>query len=320
MKPWTAWLALGMLVGLGCGEAPSSSEYRYNTLEPTRAVSRSAPAAADYATGEAAPAESPPSSPPADRSVEAAPAETAPPKDVPRKIIYTADVELTVLDFPRAEQGIARLVRESGGYLADSDLSGAPGEQRSGRWKVRIPTERFESFIASVIALGELQRRTTNSQDVTEEFYDLEARIKNKKVEEGRLVKHLEESTGKLKEILDVEREISRVRSEIERFEGRRQLLANLTSLTTVTITVREVREYVPATAPTFAALITRRFQSSIDQLTAFLKGVILVLVSIIPWLPVWAVVLAWLWLARRWLRPWFRPRSLLTPRQTPGG
>ncbi|MEO6811410.1 MAG: DUF4349 domain-containing protein [Isosphaeraceae bacterium] len=314
MKPWTGWLALGMLVGLGCGEAPNSSSYKSN-MTATRGASPAPAFEADYATGEALPAESP-----ADKFDEAAQVETAPPKEVPRKIIYTADVDLTVLDFPKAEQGIARLVKESGGYLADSNLSGAPGEQRSGTWKVRIPTERFESFIASVIALGELQRRSTNSQDVTEEFFDLEARIKNKQVEEGRLVKHLEESTGKLKEILDVEKEISRVRGEIERFEGRRKLLANLTSLTTVTINVREVREYVPATSPTFAALITRRFQSSIDQLTWFLKGVILTLVSIVPWLPIWALVLGVLWLVRRWVRPWFRPRSLLRPRQTPGG
>lgn len=207
MKPWTGWLVFGMLVGLGCGGVPTSSEHKHNTLEATRAALLPPASEADYAGGAGS------ESSPAEKFGESAPA-----GDALRKIIYTADVELTVLDLPKAEQGIARLVKESGGCLAESDLSGAPGEQHSGRWKVRIPTERFESFIASVIALGELQRRTTNSQDVTEEFYDLEARIKNKKVEEGRLVEHLEESTGKLKEILDVEKEISRVRGEIERF------------------------------------------------------------------------------------------------------
>lgn len=93
--------------------------------------------------------------------------------------------------------------------------------------------------------------------------------------------------------------------------------MVNLTSLAIVTISVREVRDYVPAASPTFAALIARRFQSSIGQLTAVLKGVILMLMSIIPWLPVWAVALGLLWLVRRWVRPRFRPRSLLTPGET---
>ena len=84
------------------------------------------------------------------------------------------------------------------------------------------------------------QKNTTDSQDVTEEYYDVEARIKNKRVEEERLLKHLEQSTGKLEDILKVEKEISRVRGEIERQQGRLQYLDKLSALTTVTITLHE--------------------------------------------------------------------------------
>ena len=91
------------------------------------------------------------------------------------------------------------------------------------RWKIRVPVDQFESFVQKVVALGELERTLRTSQDVTEEYYDIEARIKNKKVEEERLLKHLEKSTGKLEEILAVEREISRVRGEVERLQGRLQ-------------------------------------------------------------------------------------------------
>ena len=234
----------------------------------------------------------------------------APPTSVPRKIVYTADLTITVEKLEKAEAEVVKRIHEAGGYLADSDLSGNPGSNRSGMWKARIPVDKFESFVDSIVKLGELQKRSTNSQDVTEEFYDLETRIANKKVEEGRLVKHLQESTGKLKEILDVEREISRVREEAERMEGRLRLLANQSALTTVTIHVYERVGYVPETEPTFGTMILRRFTGSADKLIRFCRNRILDVVSIVPWLPVWAVVLGVAWLIWKRLRVYLHARS----------
>jgi hypothetical protein len=230
----------------------------------------------------------------------ATPADSAPAKAIPRKIIYNADVQITVEDFQSVSDRITRLIKEYGGYLADSNVSGKPGELRSGRWKVRIPVGRFDSFVDAVVALGELQSRQTNSQDVTEEYYDLEARIKNKKIEETRLLKHLEESTGKLEEILNVEREVARVRGEIEQGEGRLRLLANLTELTTVTINVSERREFKPLTAPDFKTRIAQTFQKSADRFTDFCKDVVLAVVAMVPWLPVWIVALLVIWVVLR--------------------
>lgn len=227
-------------------------------------------------------------------------------KTVDRKIIYNAEVYLSVENFDKTAAALSRLIKQEGGYLAEENVTGTPGSHRTGMWKARIPIDKFDAFVEAVIRLGELERKQTNSQDVTEEFFDLEARIKNKKVEEGRLVKHLEESTGKLKEILDVEREISRVREEIERQQGRLQLLANLTSLTTVTIHFNERLDFRPVAAPTFGTRISRTFQASSRQLLRFGENLILALVSIVPWLPLWAAFFALVWLVLRvyWRRP----------------
>lgn len=225
------------------------------------------------------------------------------PPDVPRKIIYSASIDLVVEHFDEAVSRVVQLVEQSGGYLAESDLGGTPGSHRQGRWKARVPVEKFEGFVEAVAALGELQRRQTDSQDVTEEYYDLEARIKNKIVEEERLIKHLEETTGKLKDILDVEKELSRVRGEIERLQGRQRLLTNLTSLTTVTISLQERLGYTPAAAPSLGDRIKHRFRASVDQLAWFGEWVVLALVSVVPWLPVWFVALAPTWLIIRRLQ-----------------
>ncbi len=236
----------------------------------------------------------------------------------PRKIVYTADVDLVVEDFTKLETAILKLVKESEGYLADTDISGSKGSNRTARWKIRVPIEKFDTFLESAATLGELTRRQIHSQDVTEEFYDLEARIKNKKVEEARLLKHLEDSTGKLDEILAAERELSRVREEVERQEGRLRLLANLSSLTTVTITAVERTDYVPPTDPGFATRASRQFTDSTKSLVEFVEVLTLWGIGIVPWLPVYLVLgivilIIYRMIRRRVVAHFNRPRPAAT-------
>ena len=164
-------------------------------------------------------------------------AQDAVPTVQPRKIIYNAQVELVVEDLSSVVNDLTSLVKSHGGYVAETDVSGSAGGQRRGVWKVRVSVDRFDAFLTEVTKLGELQKNQVDSQDVTEEFYDIEARIANKQQEEKRLLKHLSESTGNLEDILAVEREISRVRGEIEQAQGRLRYLANVSALSTVTVT-----------------------------------------------------------------------------------
>jgi hypothetical protein len=223
-------------------------------------------------------------------------AEDAVPTVQPRKIIYNAQIELVVEDLSTVVDDLTGLVKQHGGYVAETDVSGSAGGQRRGMWKVRVPVDRFDAFTAAVTKLGELQKNHVDSQDVTEEFYDIEARIANKQQEEKRLQKHLGDSTGSLEDILAVEREISRVRGEIEQAQGRLRYLANVSALSTVTITASELRDYKPPISPAFSTQIGRTFFNSLELLIDFGKGIVLLVVAGLPWLPVVAL-LAWpLW------------------------
>jgi len=224
-------------------------------------------------------------------------------KDTARKIIYHASLTLIVDELSLAQQKLTSLVKQSNGYIAETNISGAAGAPRRGTWTVRVPVARYESFVSAASALGELQSAQSDSDDVSEEYYDLEARIKNKKVEETRLIQHLLKSTGKLREILLVEKEISRVRGEIEQMQGRVRILANLTSLTTVTIAINEIKNYVPPKPPTFATEIARTFHRSLGNLGALGKQAVLSGVGAIPWLFFFSLVGVPLWrfLRRRW-------------------
>jgi Domain of unknown function (DUF4349) len=227
----------------------------------------------------------------------------APTPAVPRKIIYDARIELLVDSLTTAEQAVFKMIKEHDGFLAESDQSSVTSTQRRATWRVRVPVDRFEVFLAEVTHLGEVRQNHLGSQDVTEEYFDVDARIRNKQEEEKRLLTHLSESTGKLEDILAVERELSRVRGEVEQMQGRIRFLANRTALSTITIEAMEWKDYKPPVAAAFQTQLGRTFFNSVDNLSAFGKAILMVAVALIPWLPLillGALLIRWLIRANR--------------------
>lgn len=202
-----------------------------------------------------------------------------------RQIIYDAELRLVVDDFTGIPEMIELLAIEAGGFVAHAKLDGHSGSPRSGLWKVRLPLDKYSGFLDQARKLGELESLAENSQDVTEQYYDLEARIRNKQKEEARLLKHLDETTGKLEEILAVEREIGRVREELERMEGKLRVLRDLVSLATVTLCVDEIKGYVPPQAPTFGVRVSRAFFGSWRGLVDTGETAVVVGAAVGPWL-----------------------------------
>jgi hypothetical protein len=217
-----------------------------------------------------------------------------------RRIIYDAEITVIVTDFSAAEQGIARLVKDHGGYLADVAIDRASGEWRSGHWVARIPVDRFDSFLEEVADLGVPTSRRQNAQDVTEEYVDLEARIANAKRLEERILSLLNQSTGEIKDVIEVEHELSRIRGEVEQMQGRLKYLTNRTDMTTVTITAREERDYVPPQAPTLSGRATTAWSDSLLALKNVGADLLVSLIYAAPWLAVLTVILLPLvWIAR---------------------
>jgi hypothetical protein len=285
------WLVVGAcVVGMvGCAEV------KRGTFTPlARGPQREAPPAdalvmENMAKAPPAGGEAKPAAPPAKE--EAAPS---------RKIIHTAYIDLIVTDFEAAQANLLKLVAESKGYIANSNVIGSAGTQRSANWTVRVPVDGYPSFVAAAAALGETQTNRSDAQDVTDQYVDTEAFIRNKQVEEKTLNRLLEEKAGKLDDVLKLTQRITEVRGEIERAQGRLQVLGRLSALSTVNISMREVKNYVPPTAPTFAATIARTFGDSTETLAAVGRGLLLAAVWAAPWAAVLAVVGVPLWLVTR--------------------
>lgn len=208
-----------------------------------------------------------------------------------RRIIYHAELRLVTSDFSRTEQEIPRLVEQFEGYLADASLDRTSGAERSGKWIARIPVANFDEFLKAVESLGISENRRQTAQDVTEEYVDLEARIANKRRLEGRILELLDERTGELKHVIEVEQELARVREEIERMEGRLRFLTDRVALTTVTIYAREHRDYIPPQAPTFTARIATIWSDSWSLLRTVGKELAVIFVAVTPWLLILAPI-----------------------------
>ena len=229
-----------------------------------------------------------------------------------RKIIYTGDLHLACENLDIASQKLESRIKDFGGYIGNANKTGSRGSIREATWTIRLPAEKFDSFLKFAVSIGELQSNNRQAQDVSEEFYDVDARLKNKKIEEARLVELLRHATGKLSEILTVEKELSRVREETERIEGRLRFLRNQTDLSTITVTIQEIKNFQPEGPPNVKTQVSRTFEGSIDAMRQLGVGLLLFIVALLPWLlPILLIV----WIVVRRTR---KPVKEVEPTQPP--
>lgn len=213
----------------------------------------------------------------------------------PRKIIYNANAVLVVDDFDTAATQLKTIIdKQQGAYVAKQDINVSPNSRRSGSWTIRVPVDQLEPFMEEVARLGELHQRTLDSKDITDEYYDLENRIKNKQARQEALRELLKKKTDKVEELLAVDRELARVTEDIEVAQGQMQRWRKLSDFATVTLKIQDRRDYVPPppTSPTFGTSVSRAWTSSTEGLVSFGKGLVLVAVVLVPWLPVIALVM----------------------------
>ncbi|MBP1949669.1 hypothetical protein J2Z82_002609 [Virgibacillus litoralis] len=161
--------------------------------------------------------------------------------DVNRKIIYTANLRIEVKNYKKAVNDIQNQVADRGGYIVESNMhGGSEDSSTNGQLTARIPQEQFREFVQLVEdGSSEVLESSISGQDVTEEYVDLESRLKSKRVVEKRLLSFMEQAK-KTKDLLTISDDLAKVQGEIEEITGRMNYLENKADLATVTIHIQE--------------------------------------------------------------------------------
>jgi hypothetical protein len=235
-------------------------------------------------------------------------AATAPPQGVaPRQpsIIRTATLRLVASDFDAARTSVESIVAQAAGFIDQITVNGAPGTARTLTGSLRVPATRMPDALARLRQLGQVTEDTQGSEDVTDQLVDLDARLTNARATEQRLNDILKNRTGKLSDVLQVEREISRVRLEIEQMDAQRVNTGRRVSYATITLEINEIRKAGLESGP--LSLGTRLRVAAADGLEAALEsivGAVLFVLRAGPALLLWlaAGVSAWTF-GRRILR-----------------
>jgi hypothetical protein len=192
--------------------------------------------------------------------------------EAPQRLIKTGNLALVVTDVPQAVSSIQARVTGRGGYVESSSVSeGARGE-RYGYVTVRVPVEEFEPLMAQTADLAlRVESSSTNAQDVTEQYTDLEARLKNAREQETAYLEVLEQARS-VEDILKVRDYLGRIRGEIEQHEGQLQYLGNRTAYSTVNVNLRE-EITVELPSQDFAPLTT--VKQAVQALIRGLQGLV---------------------------------------------
>lgn len=166
-----------------------------------------------------------------------------------RKIVKDANITLRVKQVEPTANLIRTAVEEAGGYIANSDLKS--DDTTEATLQAKIPAERLESFLTRLPEWGVVLSRTETGQDMTDQYFDSQARIRNLKREEERLL-DIVKGAAELKDLLELERELSRVRGEIEGLQGNMNLIDYQVSFSTVALKLVGPKATILPTAPDF--------------------------------------------------------------------
>ncbi len=153
-----------------------------------------------------------------------------------RSLIVTMDVAVTVDHVEDASAKLRSAVENAGGFVSDSRIVGT--EEQTAHLELRIPSDKVRGIRASLAELGSVTSASEKVEDVTEQRADLEARLHNARVQEKRVLEIMSGKTASIGELVEAERELARIRENVERMEAQERSMKSKIQLATVRVTL----------------------------------------------------------------------------------
>jgi hypothetical protein len=203
-----------------------------------------------------------------------------------RKIIRNANLTVEVASATDSQRKIVSIAESHQGFVVTSEATQkTSGDQTKPEITVnlvvRVPAAQFNQVMEEIRAVGaRVIQEKVSGQDVTEEFMDLEARIKNQKALEAQFLEIMKRAS-KVDDALSVQTQLAGVRTEIEKLEGRRRFLENQSSLSTINVTLQPPTQIVNATG--FWYSVRNAFSDGVDVAASIILFLIRAIIAMLP-------------------------------------
>ena len=198
------------------------------------------------------------------------------------KLILNADLSLETQDFEKSAADIEKMTAEAGGYIESSGTYGDTGS-RSANYTLRVPQEKFEQFYAQLGENMHVVSRSRSSEDVTEQYTDIETRLATLQTKHERLLSLLEKA-DKMEDIISLENALADCEYEIDSLTGSKRRYDDLVGFSTFYINLREVQTLTATADGTgFGAQLTQAAKTGARGLADVVRGTILGVVMFWP-------------------------------------
>lgn len=227
-----------------------------------------------------------------DRSSEALPTTAE-----ERMIVRAGDMWLVVEDVTDARDEIARMAVRFSGFVVSSSISGEEEEMR-GWISIRVSDDKFETALAELRDLAvRVKSENTNSQDVTEQYIDLQSRLKNAEATENQYLALLDKAED-VNDILRIYDSLSRIRNEIEQIKGRIQYLERTSSMSLISVNLEPEATAKPLVRAGWSAL--EALKSAVRGIVTFGQWLGTLAIWLLIFTPVWGTILGIVYWRRR--------------------
>ncbi|MDD1678469.1 MAG: DUF4349 domain-containing protein [Methanomicrobiales archaeon] len=185
---------------------------------------------------------------------------------IDQKLIKTGSISLEVGNVPAIVDALNGIAIRHGGYLSSSSLSAATSDRMSATVVVRVPGDAFEGAVTDIKAIGTVRSASLNSQDITEEYIDLQAQKTALQLQLNQYNRIMEKAEN-VEDILKIQIEIGRTQTELDRLEGRLRYLDNRVDLATITVYLQEPAPIGGDTGHDFVSVINSGIQGFLGMI-----------------------------------------------------
>lgn len=226
----------------------------------------------------------------------------------PDKIIYSGSATLETEHFEESVEAVRKLIAGCGGFIESSSLSGSnyySARLRTASFTLRVPSGSFTEIMNSFSEYGKVPYSHTYTENISARYYDTAARLKAYETQEQRLLEMMEQAET-VSDLITIEDRLTELRYEIESLQSTLNRWDRQVSYSSISLEVREVREYTPEVEQSFGEQLVRSLRQGWTNAVELLKAVLLWLLESLPVLVLLAVIVL---VARALIKKWTKKR-----------